>query len=182
MSQNYHNDSMNSTHIKMQSTQTDMQKAKLLKIDTANKVLALFTDKTSISIDKNYIIVNWSNSQKSYSKRWMCRGQDFYPVWHRHWGHGGTATIALSQLVRWIQDKPILPLTTWEYWGTPKYRLFRDKAADIIKLLTDAKYPQNALCVLCNQQLKSMDWWSLGGVSGPCCNMTSGCMQKRIYA
>ena len=140
------------------------------RIEAANKVLPFFANWTHISIDKSYLVVSWTDYKKAIiSKRWMTRGQDFYPVWYRKWGHGGTACTALSQLIRWCKDKPVLSIKSWEYWGTEKYRLFRDNGENVIKILNDYNYPKEDKCVLCGKQPTSIDWWNLNGVSGPCC-------------
>ena len=112
----------------------------------------------------------------------LCGNQDFYPVWYRQWGHGGTASTALSQLVRWIKGKPVLPLATWIYWGGEACRLLRhgNGPESAIEQLKSGGYPQESNCVLCGEKLTgSLDWWSLDGVSGPCCSLRNGCQQKR---
>lgn len=152
------------------------------RIETANRVLSLFAADTRLEIVGGHAVVCWKQCGKPIRRRWMTRGQDFYPVWHKLWGYGGTATTVLSQLVRWIKDKPVLPLTTWEWWGSRICYLFRDKAEEVIAALREGGYPENAVCVLCERNIiGGMDWWSLKGVSGPCCfscSMNSGCQQE----
>lgn len=146
---------------------------------TANYVLSVFASDTEIAHASGHVVVAWGHSRGRHRlKRWMCRGQDFYPVWYRQWPHGGTACTALSQLCRWVKDRPVLPLATWQYWGSAACRLFRDRNEDVIRALKDGGYPTVAKCVLCSRDLtQSLDWWHLDKTSGPCCRHTEGCRQ-----
>lgn len=151
------------------------------KIQTANSVLEIIALRTTIAIaPSGHAVVNWSyNDGRQFSRRWMTRGQDFYPTWHRHWGHGGTCTTALSQLVRWVQCKPILSLNTWRWWTGRQVAMGGSRGEEIINLLSQGGYPESVRCVLCDCILEgSIDWWSLKGVSGPCCASHNGCRQK----
>lgn len=155
------------------------------RVDVANEVLKSFAPDTSIRLDAHgYLIVCWTrHNGEKFERRWMTRGQSYYPPWHRHWGHGGTATVALAQLCRWIKDRPVLPLTTWRYWGRDGVALLRqqgDNGEAAIEALRAAGYPEVVPCVLCGVELgdSGYDWWSLGKVSGPCCSMRDGCRQK----
>lgn len=148
------------------------------RVETANRVLATFAKETHIEIHRGGIYVCWSTHRgEKYSRRWMTRGQDFYPVWHRSWGHGGTASTALAQLVRWIRNQPVLPIATWRYWAGDKCRLIRD--GDAAGILLAGGYPEHAHCVLCGLRLDgAFDWWSLDKVSGLCCGWNNGCRQN----
>lgn len=150
------------------------------KVDIANRVLECFAPGTTLRLESGYVLVAWTVSKGKEERRWMTRGQDFYPVWHRKWCHGGTASTALAQLVRWIQGKPVLPISTWAYWAGEKVQLLRQgNGNEAIGMLIAAGYPQVATCVLCGNQITGgMDWWSLDGVTGPCCGWTSGCRQN----
>lgn len=147
-------------------------------LEVANLVLQTFFQGT-IERRKGGVFVSWiGHSGKRIEKRWQCRGQDFYPVWYRHYPGGGTSSTALSQLVRWIQRKPVLPISTWQMWASERCKLLPKDAVD---LLLAGGYPQHVDCVLCQQQIEgSLDWWSLDGVTGPCCGWTSGCRQKTV--
>ena len=153
------------------------------RVRICNLVLEYFAGDTWISVSRGRIRVNWSRSDGTgLSREWQTRGgQDFYPVWHNKWGHGGTASTALSQLVRWIQDRPVLPLGTWRHWMGPKCYLGREHGPEAVEMLRDAGYPEVAICVLCHKVIDGgMDWWNLDGVSGPCCDHRSGCRQTRV--
>lgn len=152
----------------------------------ANRALECFAEGTMIFHQPQApgagFYVSWRPCGTGFPehRRWIVRrGQDFYPVWYRYWGHGGTATTALAQLIRWCQGRPVLPLTTWLWWMTPSVNLGRDRGAECIEALRDGNYPETANCVLCEQPITAgMDWWSLNKISGPCCGMRSGCHQK----
>lgn len=154
------------------------------RIEIANKALSVFARGTTMRIDsRGCVVVEWiGHGGENISRRWMTRGQDFYPVWHRHWGHGGTATMALSQLVRWVRGCPVLGISSWRYWGSPKLRLFRteEHTHRIVTMLLASGYPENVPCVLCGDTEHIGDWWSLKGMSGPCCGMNSGCQRRGI--
>lgn len=146
------------------------------KLDTANAVLATFAAESRIERRQDGYYVVWTtHGGKPIAKRWICRGQDFYPMWANRWGHGGTACTALSQLIRWLQGKPVLPLATWAYWSCDKVKLVPYSS---VAVLLAAGYPEVAQCVLCDRPLNgSLDWWHLGDVSGPCCSHRDGCRQ-----
>lgn len=150
------------------------------KLAAANRILEIIAPSTRIERRTNGWYITWTRFRgASMSRRWATRGQSFYPVWHRHWGHGGTCTTALSQLVRWCAGKPVLPISTWKYWTGKTVAMGRERGPEIVQILTEAGYPQSVDCVLCgNQIVGGLDWWHLDGVSGPCCGWTSGCRQK----
>lgn len=147
------------------------------RLSVANRVLASFFD-GRIERRKGGTYVCWSNKhQGDVSKKWMCRGQDFYPVWHHKYPGGGTSSTALSQLIRWIQNKPVLPISTWRMWASERCQLLPSSAVD--ELLSGG-YPERVDCVLCGCVITGgLDWWSLDRVSGPCCGSSSGCRQVK---
>lgn len=152
----------------------------------ANLALSHFADGTIISEGtRGTLNVSWpKHGGDGYvMKRWQVRGgQDFYPVWSHRWPHGGTACTALSQLIRYIQGRPVLPLSTWRYWVGEKVRLGGDQGEALLARLVHMQYPEHAACVLCGRRLNGLDWWNLNGVSGPCCGWSSGCRQKASEA
>lgn len=113
--------------------------------------------------------------------RWqVAPGQDFYPVWKRELPYGGTTTIALSQLIRWVQGKSCVPLGSWLHWTGPRCRLARDNGPEVVRLLRAGGWPEQVPCVLCRRMMDVPgDWWNLDGTAGPCCSMTDGCKQER---
>ena len=82
-------------------------------------------------------------------------------------GFGGTAALAIGQLIRWYRDQSRVPLSAWEYWASDKMRLC---TSETVKLLGESTYPdpKKTCCVLCGSD-RPGDWWSLDGVFGPCC-------------
>ena len=151
------------------------------RLAVANRALKFFAADTELVLNyAGYVYVRWQSHGKAVVRRWMSRGQSFYPVWYRQWGHGGSASTALSQLVRWVQGKPVLPLSSWRYWGSERCNLFGGgkQTAELVALLSGAGYPEIPICVLCGEQVEgSLDWWSLDGVSGPCHSHRSDCRQ-----
>ncbi len=148
----------------------------MTKVHIANQVLASFTV-LQIDHKSNGIYVSWPDYRGGMvTRRWQCRGNSFYPVWHNKLPCGGTATIALSQLVRWVQEKTILPLRTWHYWASERCHLLK---ASKVALLEEAGYPVRVNCVLCGNVIENgLDWWYLKKVQGPCCADWSGCKQQ----
>lgn len=148
------------------------------KLDIANDVLKTFAKETRIEVVGSHITVAWDtygSPAARLARRWMTRGNDFYPVWHSKWPHGGTACTALSQLVRWLQDRPVLSIASWRYWASERCLLLPNGAVD---RLQEAGYPEQSICVLCHKPTEGLDWWHLNGVSGPCCCYTRGCRQQ----
>ena len=145
------------------------------RLIAANRVLKEFAHETQLSKSPSgHVLVHWSWGRGVISRRWMCKNQDWYPVWQNKWPYGGTSTLALSQLVRWVQDKAVVPISSWIYWK--KIGLFRHSNEECIKILLDNGYPEAVSCVLCGANLTSaIDWWSLGKVKGPCCPMNKDC-------
>ncbi|KKK49231.1 hypothetical protein LCGC14_2839420 [marine sediment metagenome] len=151
------------------------------RLEAANRVLATFTTSRIEKRPGGWYVV-WSykawgkHKPEEVAKRWQCTGQDFYPVWNRKWPGGGTASTALSQLIRWLRGQPVLPISSWWYWVGKHCQLLPALA---VQQLQDAGYPEHAHCVLCGKQINgSLDWWHLDGISGPCCGWTSGCRQE----
>lgn len=111
---------------------------------------------------------------KKVSKIWVfqCSGSH-YPSFSLP--TGGTMTNFLANLVLWIKGKPTMPLTVFEFWGTPNYGLFRDSekgdhTTEVVKILEEAGYPREVKCVVCKQKPKGLDWWSDDKKAGPCCS------------
>lgn len=147
------------------------------RLQVANKILSEFSYHPKISKEKTGYYVSWQTRNHTYKKRWSCRGQDFYPVWSRKWPGGGTSCIALSQLIRWVKEEPVLSLVTWKHWASDNVKLVSNEVCDVLK---ENDYPEKSICVLCHQEITQyVDWWHLDGVSGPCCAYTHGCKQVR---
>ncbi|HEY3265532.1 MAG TPA: hypothetical protein VGM37_01300 [Armatimonadota bacterium] len=87
--------------------------------------------------------------------------------WGNH-GCGGTHTQALVQLVHWLRGEPRMTLRWWRWQWRGE-----GKAANLLAALEASEYAAGDAthCVLCGSP-KVGDWWSLDGVSGPCCYRT----------
>ena len=146
------------------------------RIVAANLALESFARTVTINREIDGVHVSWEQRGKRIDRRWQARGgQDFYPTWSRIYPGGGTSTTALSQLVRWVRGLPVLPISTWRYWSSETCKLLPRDAVD--RLEADG-YPADTPCVLCGGKIWAIDWWHLGGVSGPCCSFRTGCRQK----
>jgi hypothetical protein len=150
------------------------------RLATANAALKFFAPETTVEVRMGRVWVCWTNYRgEATAKPWASRGQSFYPVWSHKWGHGGTCCTALSQLVRFIQGRPLLPISTWRWWASPTVALGRDKGDELVATLLAGGYPEHVKCVLCEREIDSrLDWWHLDDVSGPCCGWTTGCRQR----
>jgi len=147
------------------------------RLQVANQVLASFSA-SWIERRSGGWYVAWRDSiGRLRSKRWQTSGQDFYPTWHRLWPGGGTACTAMSQLIRWLRDQPVLPLASWKGWSNPRIGLL---PGNVVETLRRNGYPESVPCVLCGEPMtRGIDWWHSGGISGPCCSWLSGCRQRK---
>jgi hypothetical protein len=148
------------------------------KLAAANACLATFAPGTLIERRHAGWYVCWiGRNGKFTALRWATLpGSDFYPTWSKRFPRGGTSTKALSQLIRWLQGRPVLPISTWRYWASETMRLLPEIAVtDLLR----SGYPEHVNCVLCQQQIAGdFDWWSKDDDTGPCCGWRSGCEQK----
>lgn len=137
------------------------------KLEAVNAVLNEMTPGTWVERTNRGWMVSWRRGDKVLTRRWCTQvGSSFYPAWHRQWAHGGTCCTALAQLMRWLQNRPVMPIGTWHYWSGESIRLGTPK---MIKILESAGYPVTATCIACGESISSgLDWWHLGKVSGPC--------------
>jgi hypothetical protein len=99
-------------------------------------------------------------------------------MYYHDMGMGGTMAMAVGQLVLWIRGKPRLPLRSWEYWASDTIRLAGDNGPAMLACIAASTYGDGKAtrCVLCGGDQVG-DWWSLNGVTGPCCSYTRGCRQ-----
>jgi hypothetical protein len=144
------------------------------RLDAANHVLSIIASDTKLVWTRGGWSVEWTRlNGEVIKRRWSSPNGSHYPVWYRHWAHGGICTLALSQLVRWVGNKSVLPLNSWHYWCGDKMQLARHRGAEVCSKLADTGWPIQVPCVLCGRQIESAgDWWSLGGVEGPTCGIT----------
>lgn len=148
------------------------------KMRAANAALQCFAADTRIVDTWHGIAVEFDHGGEKIQRRWAVRHGSLYPTWYSKWCHGGTACTALANLIRWLQKKPVVPLSTWQMWAGRKFWLMRDRGDECVTLLETAEYPQTAECVLCGRELSRFDWWDHGKLSGPCCVHTEGCQQS----
>lgn len=140
------------------------------RLKVANAALKFFAEETRLEACRCGLVVCWTDSRgKAWRRRWQTRrGNDFYPTWSHLWGHGGTCCTALSQLVRWVQGKPVHSLNVWRFWAAPGVALGRPRGIDLVEVLRAGGYPERVPCVLCGEVIEGrLEWYSSGGVSGP---------------
>lgn len=130
----------------------------------ANEILRTFEPEAEILLRGRRVFVS---DRPGRVRQWtLQRGQSFFPTWRPRPSFGGTATTAISQLIRWIQGRPVFPLGTWRYWAGPVVGL---GSPVTLELLAGASWPESVPCVVCGQTIKGgLDWWCLDGLSGPC--------------
>lgn len=149
------------------------------KLQVVNAALAIFAPDTTVRRGMNGWIVEWTNHhRKTKSRRWSVDSSNsFYPVWEKEWPHGGTCCMALSQLMRWLQNRPVLGLGTWMHWTSPQIGIGGPNSSLLLEILRDGGYPSDQICVLCQKKIDprkdGLDWWHLDKISGPCCTNTT---------
>lgn len=150
------------------------------RVEQVNQVLETFYPSAKILLDsRNHLLLQWLTTSGSTSLRyWVTRGNDHYPVWHHRAPWGGTCSVAISQLIRWCQGKPVFGMDTWLWWANDRVALADERT---IAVLREIGWPEKPICVLCERPCAGLDWWSLDGVSGPCCAYwnLSGCRQQK---
>lgn len=138
------------------------------KLIAANAALKTFAPNTTIVRRQFGWAIEWLDYRGNlHSRRWQTiGGNGFYPAWYAKWDHGGTACTALSQLVRWLQCKDILPLGTWQYWASDAIKL---GDLSTVEILERSGWPTVVHCIKCGEAILSgdLDWYSLKGRSGP---------------
>lgn len=76
-------------------------------------------------------------------------------------GWGGTDEQTVCQLALWYRGQPRLPARVLKHWQQRTVGF----AEDLDAIGYDDESSTN--CILCNEPLTTLDWWSLGGVTGP---------------
>lgn len=136
------------------------------RLELANKVLKTLGDFELSWQPRRGLCISWTWRGTCFTKRWTCDRGSFYPRFDTgSMGIAGTGTTAISQLVRYCQGKPCLPLSSWRYWGGKSVRLWtelRDRCI-AIALLENSDYPKAPICIFCGSNLtgQQWDWYSL---------------------
>jgi hypothetical protein len=147
------------------------------RLETVNAALKHFAPTTTVERGDRGWVVTWVDHRgKTHSRRWavQSRGSSF-PSWESSWGRGGTCCAALTQLMRWLQDRPVFGLGVWKHWASPTIKLGNDQ---LIQLLQDGGWPETSNCVICKgaiDRTQGLDWWSHLDVEGPVCLHSQSC-------
>ncbi len=83
---------------------------------------------------------------------------------------GGTMSVVLGQLTRWIRDQTRSSLWCWEYWCSPTVGLGNSETYPMIAASTYGN-PMKTACIVCGEPaVKSLDWLTCpeGEGVGPC--------------
>ena len=89
----------------------------------------------------------------------LCGNQDFYPVWYRQWGHGGTASTAISQNVLEI-TMPTDSLIAGPVYRIPGIRWIKLKLKDPSETERWGGMVGDVCCyIVCHCKLSGF-WWS----------------------
>ena len=145
------------------------------RIEHANKILASFVPGVVIYQHNRRLRMKWGN-HRVHDFPANLRDDGSWPQYgYRQRPCGGTGFQAIAQVIRYIRDLSRLPLCTWEYWSGETVKLGSKSAVDLIRA---AGYddPAKTRCVLCGTNdyaTRGLDWWSLDGVTGPCCRKCS---------
>lgn len=146
---------------------------KQLRLDVANKVLALLSkDTMQLLLRNNRVCLRWRNYRGDWqTKKWECRGGSFFPTIHHKVPTGGTHITAITQLVNWVNGKPCLPIQTWQYWCSEPVGM---KPVEVVDILKDSDYPKERKCKWCGAT-GQLDWYRFGNQSGLGCWHTVRC-------
>lgn len=151
------------------------------RIACSNAALAIFAAGVSLEFKGRRCFVKWTAyGGEPTRKQWITSGNDFYPTWHARRGYwGGTCSTAMSQLIRWCQGKPVLPLGCFRNMCGGGVKLAGERGGELISLLAAGGYPEEVPCVKCGGELKGLGWYNDGGVSGPGCRRDL-CPARRV--
>lgn len=142
------------------------------RITVANQAVATFIPGVSFYEGERGLRMSWDNCRQPPRHDFPCtlRGDGSWPKYgYNQRPSGGTGYQAMAQLIRYIRDLSRLPIATWEYWNGKSVKLCTLSTLEILSA-SDYGNPGKTRCVLCGLfPMKSIDWWSLDGVTGPCC-------------
>lgn len=146
------------------------------RLQTANNIMGLlFPEPTPmrLTVHNNRINLFWIDYKgESHEKKWECRHGSWYPTIHKKVPTGGTHITAISQLVNWVRDRPVLPVPTWEHWCSDTVGM--KPKDEILSILRNSDYPQKYECQWCGSP-KNLDWYDFGKHSGLGCRHSSRC-------
>jgi hypothetical protein len=135
------------------------------RIKTANRVVQTLGKGFLFSYQpKSGLYFEWispTHTDQLIRKRWTA--SSFYPSFHKQLGCGSTSLNAITQLARYCQSKPHLPLSAWSHWAGDNVMLWRDKEVGqkMIGILKASSYNDPQPCVLCGELIKGKWEWGL---------------------
>lgn len=142
------------------------------RLGLSNLVADTFVPGVIFYPDQRELRMSWDNRRQPPRHDFPAtlRGDGLWPKYgYNQRPSGGTGYRAMAQLIRYIRDLPRLPIETWRYWGGDSVKLCTPRTLELLES-SDYANPGKTRCVLCGLfPLKSIDWWSLDRVTGPCC-------------
>lgn len=143
------------------------------RLETANKALGTFAPAVRLYDGARELRMCWDARVQPPKRDFAARlrSDGSWPLYgYRQRPCGGTGMQAIAQLIRYVRDLSRLPIDTWEYWGGHSVQLCTAETVDILRGGGYAD-PKKTACVLCGKGTfkGGLDWWSLDGVTGPCC-------------
>jgi len=142
------------------------------RLVNAQKILSVFS-KCKMELNRGKVVFSCDLYGKPWRKQWVSMSPgSFYPRWKAP-DQGGTGTIAMAQLVRYVLGKPLLPMGWWR-------RVVEvGMEPEILDVAKSIGWPESHPCCLCGETLTTgYDWWSLGKTEGICCWMGE-CRNKK---
>ena len=142
------------------------------RLGIANLVADTFVPGVIFYEGEHGLRMSWDNRRQPvrFDYAAMLRSDGSWPKYgYRQRPTGGTGFQGMAQLIRYIRDLPRLPMATWEYWAGKSVQLGTERTLEILRG-SDYGNPEKTKCVLCGTlDFKGLDWWSLDGITGPCC-------------
>jgi len=143
------------------------------RIAIANSALQTFAHSIELYRGTHELRIRWDIRQEKCADDYPARlrGDGTWPKYgYYRYPTGGTGQQAIAQLIRYIRDLNRLPIDTWKYWASDTVKLCNSQTVEILQN-SDYGNPKKTRCVLCGStEFKpGLDWWSLNGLTGPCC-------------
>lgn len=143
------------------------------RIEAANVVTSILCRLALVWIARKGLFVRYPSGTL---QRWATvPNNPFVPAWRTSNKTSPARLAMLSQLCRWVLNRPVLGLDYWRYWLSV-CDLPDRTAARVIHALADAGYPSASLCGRCGTPIPSAATWLLA--TGPVCPPSTECPKR----
>lgn len=135
------------------------------RIKTVNRIVSTLGSGFQFSYEATVgLYFEWESPThrgKIIRRRWTA--SNGYPSFHKQLGCGGTQLNAITQLARYCQSNPHLPIEAWEHWASDSVMLWKDKetAQKMLGILRGSSYSKSQNCVLCGKPVEGKWEWGL---------------------